>query len=126
MIRIGAQSYTVRAFCQNERDLGRSLEKIAAIGYRYIQLSAIGPIDPKRVKALCDQNGLEIVLTHNPEGDFLNNPAALIERQMIYGCRYAGLGYLPDRYHTPDWLPYFADDFLPGANMLREAGIRMM
>ena len=126
MIRIGAQSYTVRAFCQNERDLGRSLEKIAAIGYRYIQLSAIGPIGPKRVKALCDQNGLEIVLTHNPEGDFLNNPAALIERQMIYGCRYAGLGYLPDRYHTPDWLPYFADDFLPGANMLREAGMRMM
>ena len=126
IMNIGAQSYTVRAYCQNERDLGRSLEKIAGIGYRYIQLSAIGPVDPKRVKALCDRNGLQIVLTHNPEGDFLNNPEALIERQQLYGCRYAGLGYLPDRYHSPEWLKYFADDFLPAAEKLHGAGMKLM
>ena len=125
-MQIGAQSYTVRAFCQNERDLGRTLERIAAIGYRCVQLSAIGPIPPKRVKALCDQNGLRIALTHNPEADFLYNTDALIERHLLYGCRYVGLGYLPDRYHAPDWLPYFAEDFGPAADRLRAAGLRMM
>ena len=126
MLQIGAQSYTVRKFCQNEADLGHTLEKIAAIGYRYIQLSAIGPIEPKRIKALCDQNGLMIVLTHNPEGDFLERPEELIDRHLLYGCSYVGLGYLPDRYHSPEWLPRFGVDFLPAAERLHSAGLKMM
>ena len=87
-MRIGAQLYTVRAFCQNERDLGRTLEKIAGMGYDCVQLSALGPIEPKRIKALCDQNGLRIVLTHQPEADFIRNTDALIERHLLYGCTY--------------------------------------
>ena len=46
---IGAQLYTLRAYCQNEKDLGRSLERVAAMGYQAVQLSAIGPVDPKRI-----------------------------------------------------------------------------
>ena len=125
-MQIGAQMYTVRMFGQNERDLGRTLEKLAKIGYRYVQLSALGPIEPRRIKSLCDQNGLSIVLTHNPEGDFLDRTDALIERHLLYGCRYVGLGYLPDRYHCADFLPYFADDFGPAAERLRDAGLKMM
>ena len=79
-MEIGAQLYTVRAYCQNEKDLGRTLERIAAMGYRSVQLSAIGPVEPRHVRALCDSNGLQIVLTHNPESDFLANTDALIER----------------------------------------------
>lgn len=125
-MRIGAQLYTLRTYCQNETDLGRTLEKVAAMGYGCVQLSALGPIAPERVKALCDQNGLEIVLTHNPEADFLRNIDDLIARHQLYGCRYAGLGYLPDRYHSPDFLPYFAEDFGPAAEKLRAAGLKMM
>ena len=123
---IGAQMYTLRAYCQNERDLGRSLEKVARMGYSCVQLSAIGPVAPQRIKALCDGNGLKIVLTHNPEGDFLKDPDGLIERHRLYGCRYVGLGYLPDRYHLPEWLPYFAEDFGPAAEKLRGAGMKLM
>jgi len=125
-MKLGAQLYTVRAYCQNETDLGRTLERVAAMGYETVQLSAIGPIDPKRIKALCDQNGLRIVLTHNPEGDFLNGIDALIERHQLYGCRYAGLGYLPDRYHGEEWLPYFEKDFGPVAEKLKQAGMKLM
>ena len=126
MLEIGAQSYTVREFCQNETDLGHTLEKIAAIGYRNIQLSAIGPINPKRVKALCDENGLKIVLTHNPESDFLQNTDQLIERHQLYGCTYVGLGYLPERYHAPEGLSRFGEDFLPAAEKLHAAGMTFM
>ena len=77
-MEIGAQSYTVRKYCQNAEDLAATLEKISAIGYRYIQLSAIGPIDPAEVRRLCDLNGLRIVLTHNPANEFLEKPDELI------------------------------------------------
>ena len=125
-MEIGAQLYTVRTYCQNEADLGRTLERIADIGYRCVQLSALGPIAPRRVKALCDQNGLSIALTHNAEGGFLDHIDQLIEEHLLYGCRYVGLGYLPERYHSPDWLPCFADDFGPAAEELRRAGLKMM
>ena len=123
---IGAQLYTLRMFCQNELDLGRSLEKIAKIGYRCVQLSALGPVAPRRIKALCDDNGLSIVLTHVPETDILYHTDELIERHQLYGCRYVGLGYLPDRYHQPDFLPYFEKDFSGPAQRLREAGMKLM
>lgn len=125
-MKIGAQLYTVRAYCQNEKDLGRTLSRVAAMGYETVQLSAIGPIAPRRVKALCDDTGLQIVLTHNPEGDFLNNIDALIERHQLYGCQYAGLGMLPERYHSPEWLPHFAEDFGPAAERLKAAGMKLM
>ena len=125
-MQIGAQSYTVRQYCQTEKDLGESLEKIAAIGYRNIQLSAIGPIPPERVKHLCDANGLRIVLTHNPETDFLEKTEDLIRRHQLYGCTYVGLGYLPDRYHVPGGPEKFAEDFMPAAEKLRAAGMKMM
>ena len=125
-IQIGAQSYTVREYCRNEKDLGQTLARIAAIGYRTVQLSAIGPIAPEKVRHLCDDNGLRIVLTHNPDSDFLLDPEGLIRRHELYDCRFAGLGYLPDRYHDPDGPARFADDFGPAAENLRKAGLKMM
>jgi len=125
-MEIGAQLYTVRAYCQNEKDLGRTLKRIADMGYRFVQLSAIGPIAPVRVKALCEDNGLRIVLTHNPESDFLSDPDRLIEKHRIYGCRYVGLGAMPERYRSPEWLDAFAEDFGPVAEKLRSAGMKLM
>ena len=42
MITIGAQLFTLRTFMQNECDIRRSLKKVAEIGYKTVQISAIG------------------------------------------------------------------------------------
>ncbi|OAX48298.1 hypothetical protein gpAD87_09020 [Paenibacillus sp. AD87] len=39
---LGAQLYTVRSFLQTEKDIKRTLQKIAEMGYTSIQVSAIG------------------------------------------------------------------------------------
>ena len=125
-MNIGAQLYTLRTYTQNEADLGRTLEKVAKIGYQTVQLSGIGPIPAKRVRQLCDDNGLKIVLTHNGEHRFLHQIDSLIEDHQIYGCKYVGLGAMSEKYRAPYWLPYFKDDFMPAAQRLKEAGMLFM
>ena len=46
MITIGAQTFTLRTFMQNERDIRRSLKLVGEMGYKTVQISGIGPIDP--------------------------------------------------------------------------------
>ncbi len=42
-MEIGAQFYTVRAFCQNLDDFAETLRKVADIGYKNVQISATCP-----------------------------------------------------------------------------------
>lgn len=120
---VGAQCYTLRTFMQNERDIGRSLQKVAQLGYTAVQISAIGPIAPKALKAICDDNGLSVVLTHTPEGRILQETEQVIEEHDLLGCPYIGLGSMPERYRSaPEWVDYFAEDFLPAAQEMRDAG----
>ncbi len=125
-MKIGAQLYTVRMFAQNERDLGRTLEKIAGMGYDTVQVSGIGNIAPQKVKKLCDQNGLKIVLTHNPEHRFLSGVEGLIEEHQLYGAKYIGLGMMADRYRTPDMFDDFFRDFEGPLQKIHDAGMLFM
>lgn len=125
-MKIGAQLYTVRTFCQTEKDLGRTLEAIAKMGYEEVQISAIGPIPAKRVRALCDANGLKIVLTHNPEQKFTDAIDTLIEDHQTYGCKYVGLSMMSEKYRCEGWLEHFVEDFMPAAEKLHEAGMHFM
>ena len=128
MITIGAQTYTLRTFMQNERDIRRSLKKVADIGYKTVQISGIGPIDPHMLRDICDENGLKIVLTHNPENRILNDTDALIKEHDILGCDYIGIGGMPERYRStaPEWVENFAVDFEVAAKKMRDAGKLLM
>ena len=51
---IAAQLYTVRDFTQTTRDFAASMAKVSKIGYKAVQVSSIGPISDKEVKAITD------------------------------------------------------------------------
>ncbi len=124
---LGAQGYTIRTYMQNERDIRRSLAQVAQIGYKTVQISAIGPIDPKTLRAICDDNGLKIVLTHTAEPRLLGDLDAVIREHEILGAPYIGLGAMSERYRNlPEWTGYFIEDFLPIAQKIRDAGMRFM
>lgn len=126
-MKTGAQLYTVRAYTQSEEDFRRSMEKIAQIGYRTVQISAIGrELKPERVRRICDEAGLEIVLTHSDVNRILHDTERLIEEHDILGCRYIGLGSMPDKYRTPEWLRYFGEDFRKPARLIADAGKTLM
>lgn len=126
-MKTGAQLYTVRAYTQNERDFARCMKKIADMGYQTVQISAIGKeIRPERVREICDAEGLAIVLTHSDVNRILFDTERLIEEHDILGCKYIGLGAMPDKYRTPEWLAYFAEDFKEPAKKIAAAGKLMM
>ncbi len=123
---IGAQSYTVRSFTQTERDFRIAMQRIAGIGYTAVQLSAIGPIDPKAIRNICDENGLAIVLTHTNPERILNDVDAVIREHETLGCKYIGIGSMPDRYRSADWIDRFAADYGAPARAIRDAGKLLM
>ena len=90
---IAVTLYTVRNFCQNEKDLFDSLNKIKKIGYNAIQVSSIGPIDPKNVKKMCDDIGLIICATHEPNNEIIHHTEKVIEKLNILDCNFTALPY---------------------------------
>ena len=56
--------YTVREHTKTLEDFSRTLEKIAAIGYRNVQVSGTCAYEPAWLKAELDRTGLRCVLTH--------------------------------------------------------------
>lgn len=89
----GAQLYTLRAFCGTPDGLARSLERVAEIGYRTVQVSGTCPWEAEWLKAQLKKNGLRCAVTHIPAARLESDPAGVAADHAAIGCRYAGLGY---------------------------------
>lgn len=124
---LGAQLYTLRTYTQNERDLAYSLAEVAKMGYTTVQISAIGPqIPAKTVKRLCEEQGLSIVLTHTNPDRILWDTEAVIREHEIMECPYIGIGMMPERYRSPEWISHFAQDYRVPAQKIAASGKRLM
>lgn len=122
----GAQLYSIRAFTQNERDFARSMKKVRSIGYRAVQISAVGSIPPQTLRNICDDNELEIALTHTDPERLRANDEAVMRDHEIMGCRYIGMGSMPERYRSTDWFPYFVEDYYPVCESFAHNGMKLM
>ena len=72
---LAAQLYTVRQFTQTAQDFAASMKKIREMGYRAVQISAIGPIPPAEVKAILDGEG--VMFQHLPFRFHRHDPAGI-------------------------------------------------
>ncbi len=90
---LGAQMYTIRKFASNNEDLARSMEKIAKIGYKYVQLSGTGKdVTPDAIAKASKDTGLKVVLTHTDMQRIIDETDAVIEEHTLYGCDCIGIG----------------------------------
>ena len=85
--QIAAQLYTLREQCQTSAALADSARKVREIGYRAVQVSAIGPIPDDEVVRIMTGEGLVICATHEPAPQILAEPEAAIERVLRLGCK---------------------------------------
>jgi len=87
--QIAAQLYTLRDYLQTPEDIAKTLAKVRKIGYRMVQLSGLGKIEPKELKKILDGEGLVGNSTHIDLGRLMNETGRVIEEHKILGAEYA-------------------------------------
>ena len=125
-MKIGAQLFTLKEQLKTEEDIRIGLKKVADIGYKYVQVSGVGPIDPKLLRSICDENGLKIIVTHTKPDRLLNELDTVIEEHNIYGCDYIGIGSMPSAYRSEEGLPKFIEEFTPIVDKIYASGKKFM
>lgn len=123
---IGAQGFTIRNFAQNETDLRVTAKKLHDIGFKTLQVSAFGDIDPHIIREICDENELSIIVTHTNPQLILEETEKVIETHKTFGCKHIGIGMMPEKYRgSLEGMREFLKDFDPAADKLHEAGMKL-
>ncbi|PZD93770.1 sugar phosphate isomerase/epimerase [Paenibacillus sambharensis] len=125
--QLAVQLYTLRKFTQTAESLDETLAKVAAMGYKAVQVSAIGPIEPKQVKASADRHGLRICATHVGYNRLKEDLERVIDEHKLWDCRYVGLGMMPGEFReTPGGYDLFAAECSAIAERIRDAGLQFV
>lgn len=131
-MKISAQLYTIREDTKTATGFRDAMRKIADIGYRSVQLSAVGAMDGDApeltaldARAILDELGLEAVATHRPMSRLLEHPDEEIEFHRALGATYAAIGMAPAEYFQAEIAGFekLAADLSPIVDRLDRAGI---
>ncbi len=124
-MKIGAQFFTIREFCKTPEDLDESMKKVAAIGYRHIQLSGVCAYDSAWMANRLAAYGLEANITHYNYAQIVNNTAETIAFHDTMNCKYIGIGSSPKPI-DPDGLALMAADLKPAIPAIVASGHKLM
>ncbi|MGJ3242314.1 MAG: sugar phosphate isomerase/epimerase family protein [Opitutales bacterium] len=123
-MQIGAQLYTLREYTKTRDDLEKTFEKLAAMGFRSVQISALGPIPVDEVAETLGNHGLTCAATHMGWNKFEEDLDAVIATHKAWGCVHTAIGGAPqDRYLVQDGWKAFAGDLAPIAEKLAAEGM---
>ena len=122
-MEIGAQFYTLRDHCKDLNSLEESLKKVAAIGYKTVQLSGVCAYEPAWIKEKLEENGLRCVLTHTPCDRMITDTAAVCAEHAVFGCEHIGIGYYDIAKEGMDG---FVAKFAPVGEAMHKLGHRLM
>ena len=100
--QVAAQLYTIRDYLQTPKDIAKALAKVRQIGYRIVQLSGLGKIEPEELRKILDGEGLIGNSTHTSLERLRNETSRVIEEHQILGAEYAVCPWLPEEYRSPD------------------------
>lgn len=130
---LAVQMFTVRDYVKTAPDFAATLEKIAAIGYPAVQLSAVAAmkgetpeVSAAQARKLLDENGLKCIATHRSWDDLVNKTEQEIEFHHTLGCDFVAIGGIPKSYGERQAEGYadFVREAVPVVAKLKEAGLR--
>ena len=124
--QVVAQLYTVREYLKTPKDIAASLKKVKKIGYGSVQLSGLGPIDQKELKAMLDEIGIIASSTHEPGNEILDEPGKVADRLNDLGVAYIVYPYPSGiDFSSAGSVKAFAKKLDRAGAVLRKAGITL-
>jgi sugar phosphate isomerase/epimerase len=115
---VGLQLYTVRSLM--ERDVPRTLQRVADVGYREVEFAGYYDHEPERLRGILDRLGLSAPSAHvsleTMEGD---GAASAIRAAQALGHRWLVVPWLPPEQRQT------LDDYRRVAASLEEIGARV-
>ena len=97
-MKLGAQLYSLRTFCQNPEDLKETILKCKEMGYQNVQFSGVAAMGADVWAQISADTGMEIVCTHCSFDRIVNDTDALIAEHKLFGCSVIGIGSMPNEY----------------------------
>lgn len=122
---LAAQLYTLREFTQTASDFSTSMRKVREMGYTAVQVSGIGAIPPQEVKAILDDNGLTVCITHIGFDRLTKELPTVIDEHHLWGCPHVAVGSMPASYRNAgeQGFKQFARDAGEIGRRLRQANL---
>ena len=112
--RIGVQLYTVRS--EMQKSVERTLERVAAIGYREVEFAGYFDRSPERIRSLLEANGLTSPATHIPLEFLEQRWQDTLDLAETIGHRYLVVAWIPEGRRTT------IDDYRRIAQLFNRAG----
>jgi sugar phosphate isomerase/epimerase len=128
-MRIAAQLYTVREHTKTRADFPETLRKLREIGYRSVQLSAVGcmngEVSAAECRAILDDLEMDAPLTHRPWDEIRDRTDECIAFHKTLGSELVAVGSIPGEYRAEglDGYRRFVDDAEAPIAALKAAGL---
>ena len=116
----GIQLYSVRDLA--EKDLAKSLEAVAKMGYTHVEFAGFFGHSAEEVKAMLDNNGLKVSGTHSTLSELDGDFAALMKYHHTIGNTKYVVG---TRFKTAEQLTKTIEDLNKYQKMLADEGIAL-
>lgn len=122
-LQAGIQMYSLREFTKNLEDLKRTMERVAEIGYKTIQVSGMGVQDARDIQRVMEENDLTVISTHESWPRVKDETQAVIDDYRTYGAKHIAIGILPREYQDLAGLERFLQEYSEVEPLLKEAGM---
>lgn len=124
-MKIGVQLYTLRNHLKTLDDFEQTLQRVAEMGFHYIQVSGTCPYEPDWLAEQLKKYNLKCVLTHTPLTQLAADPAKVAADHSIFDCKCVGLGSMPNLFKNEtisneDMVQQFITKIAPIAKTLQE------
>ncbi len=122
---VAAQMFTVRMHCKTPEDIAASIQRLAKIGYRAVQVSGIGKIDPKDLKKILDDNNIKAIATHTGIERCRDDVDGLIAELKTLDCPVTAVGYMGEEWRTPEKVGEFAKIMNTAGEKMKAQGLAL-
>ena len=90
----GLQLYSLRDM-QSAKGVPATLDKVKSLGFKYVEVAALGDLSPTEFKKELDQRGLVPIGSHFPYERFRDDVEGVAKDAKALGLKYAGCAWIP-------------------------------